>query len=499
MAGTGTLYDILANGHMDKVLTGSPQTTFWRQTFKCPTRFAMETVHQPFNTMVAAGTESQILLNRVGDMIYYTYLHVTLPGIVACDSTAPECAGISRGGGWSTFMDGNNACNACKNADESALVEYLDSSFNDMTVEQQIAELKTAKNKWLRATYGAATELACCTEGDSDCPSVVCSELGEFWCHWTNDIGHMMLEKVSLNIGGQEVDRLTGMYLFIWEELSGKAGRRLTEMVGKRYTRSQLCCDSRVKRDLYIPLPFWFTQNSGSALPLASLQFHGVNLIVHWESLTKLIVVSDSKVAVKNTETGLALTANDIRAVMETSYVYLDTVERDRFANSTFETLIVQTQSFVTMATSHIVRIPLTFNHPTLELIFAVRRQCQEKCNNWGNLSGIDGRDPIHSAQLLLNTSARFTSKPGSYYRLVQPYQHHSNIPDSFIYMMSFALTPETTTQPTGSLNLSRIDNVDLVLEMQQGLEQEQFTVMVFARNFNLMRFREGVAGAAFQ
>lgn len=50
------------------------------------------------------------------------------------------------------------------------------------------------------------------------------------------------------------------------------------EMVGKRMSRSSLICDSRQRRTLYVPLPFWFTQHSGQALSLASLQFHGVQV-----------------------------------------------------------------------------------------------------------------------------------------------------------------------------------------------------------------------------
>ena len=64
---------------------------------------------------------------------------------------------------------------------------------------------------------------------------------------------------------------------------------------------------------------------------------------------------------------------------------------------------------------------------------------------------------------------------------------------------MSFAMTPEDSTTPSGSCNLSRIDNIELVLEMQSALTNESYTVFCFSRSWNLMRFREGVAGAAFQ
>ena len=65
-------------------------------------------------------------------------------------------------------------------------------------------------------------------------------------------------------------------FLFMWEELSGKSGRRLMEMIGKRHSRSTLICDSRQRRTLYVPLPFWssmWAKNSrlrGREAPLES-------------------------------------------------------------------------------------------------------------------------------------------------------------------------------------------------------------------------------------
>ena len=46
---------------------------------------------------------------------------------------------------------------------------------------------------------------------------------------------------------------------------------------------------------------------------------------------------------------------------------------------------------------------------------------------------------------------------------------------------------------------MSRIDNIELVLELQSALANELYSVLVFSRSWNIMRFREGVAGAAFQ
>lgn len=496
---TGANYDLIARGMLDKSLTGTPQTTFWRAQWKRHTLFSIESMGQPFSTPTNFGQEAQILLNRVGDMVYYLYLHVTLPGLVACDTRTEQCPGIAAGGQFPVFMDNGGACQPCAKMDEAALLEYLPSDYNDMSTDAQADALKEAKDIWRREKYGAGRELSCCTEGDADCPDQVCPELGDTFAHYCNDVGHFMIEKAKLIIGGQQVDQLWGTFLFCWEELTGKSGRRLTELTGRRWTRSQLVCDSREERDLYIPIPFYFTLASGSALPLASLAYHGVQINIEFAKIEKLIVVSNSSVVVRNARTGQGITGNDLKAEMEVTYVYLAQEERDKFSSSHFETLIVQTQHYFKTESKQICRIPLSFNHPTLQLIFGVRRECQSRCNNHGNLSGIDGRDPIVNAELLLNTTSRFGKKPALYWRGVVPYQHHSNLPEAYIYVMSFAMTPEDSTTPSGSCNLSRIDNIELVLEMQSALTNESYTVFCFSRSWNLMRFREGVAGAAFQ
>mgnify|MGYP002050244551 FL=1 len=489
----GALTQIIAQGALDTYLTANASFTFWKVRYNKHTNFAMESIGQPFNTAVSFGSEAQITLNRNGDLIYYMYVVIDLPGITACDAAREACAGIGPG---SQFPYCGQSCAPCADADRNVVEEYVDDGYTDASSTTKTQMLKTAKDRWARDKYGACTSLECCDEAE-DCPSTLCPELGGVWAHWTNDIGQFLIRSARVVIGGSTVDTLYNDFLFLYEELSGKSGRRLTEMVGKRYSRSQLVCDSRARRVLYVPLPFWFAQHSGQALALASLQFHGVQIHVEFERLEEAVAVSGRAGGVKNRATACCLTANDLSAALETTYVYLDTTERDRFATAQYEILITQNQAFQMQTCNSQVRMQLNFNHPVIELIWAVRRQCQERCNNWFNYSGIDNRDPVVTAALFLNNQARFSNKNGSWFRLVQPYQHHSNIPDCFCYVYSFALHPEDPS-PSGSCNFSRIDHVDLALQLQDGLGKEQVTIMVFARNWNVLPFREGLAGLAY-
>jgi len=457
--------------------------------------FAIESVKQMFNTSVAFGSEAMLTLNRHGDLVYYLYVQFELPGLMACEADKGNCVGLNQ---FPTAME--LSCTPCVKADEAAWAEHMDGGDGMSSVDSgdRAAQMKAAKDQYMRTHYGHGSTLECCDEAD-DCPDNLCPELGNVWAHWVNDIGHWLIREVRIIIGGSTVDSVRNDYLFFWEELAGKAGRRLTEMVGKRYTRTQLVCDSRQKRVLFVPLPFWFTQHSGQALSLASLQFHGVQLMFEFEKLSRCVVVSNPGVVVKNVSSAAPLVNNDLCAHIETTYVFLENAERERFATNSFEVLITQHQSFYMQASNSQLRIQLNFNHPVLELIWAVRRGCHERANNWFNFSGVGGLDPVESVELFLNNQSRFSRKPGIYFRTVQPYQHHSNIPDSFIYVFSFALHPEDVA-PSGSCNMSRIDHVELQLTLQPGLtnNKEHCTVIIFARSFNIIRYRDGLAGVAF-
>ena len=489
-AGSGALTQLIAVGALDQYLTANSNFTFFKVKYNKHTNFAMESIGQPFNTAVAFGAEAQITLNRSGDLIYFMYCVIDLPAITACPAEEERCGGISPVGQFPACGD---ACNPCMEADRNAYDQYLDEGFTEAGTQERWAMVNTAKARWIRDKYGGCVPLDCCDEAE-DCPHHLCKDLNGIWAHWVNGIGMFLIRAARIVIGGSTIDTLYNDFLYIWEELTGKTGRRLNEMVGKRYSRATLCCDSRVRRTLYVPLPFWFTQHSGQALALASLQFHGVQIHIEFERLERCIVTSHSNTVVKNCGTACCLTASDLHACLETTYIYLDTDERGRFATTHYETLITQTQSFMMQTCNSQVRMQLNFNHPVLELIWAVRRKCQESCNNWFNYSGIDNRDPVISCALYLNNQSRFSSKPGVWFRLVQPYQYHSNIPDCFIYVYSFALYPEDPT-PSGSCNMSRIDHVDLALQLQESLGQEQVTIIVFARNWTVLRFREGLAG----
>ena len=106
------------------------------------------------------------------------------------------------------------------------------------------------------------------------------------------------------------------------------------------------------------------------------------------------------------------------------------------------------------------------------------------------------GENPVVTAKLQLNGQDRFSEREGSYFDVVQPFQHHTRAPDTGINVYSFALRPEEH-QPSGSCNFSRIDNAVLQLVLSSGTVQGTATakVRVYAVNYNVLRVMSGMAG----
>ena len=75
------------------------------------------------------------------------------------------------------------------------------------------------------------------------------------------------------------------------------------------------------------------------------------------------------------------------------------------------------------------------------------------------------GLNPVLRAKLQLNGHDRFSERDGRYFNLVQPYQHHERVPVTGVNVYSFGLKPEEH-QPSGTCNMSRIDNATLHLTL---------------------------------
>ena len=330
---------------------------------------------------------------------------------------------------------------------------------------------------------------------------------------YVNYYGLRLLNYVEIEIGGQKIDKHYSHWLYVWNELSLPKSKRYgySEMVGG------LGGSSVNGKTLYIPLEFWFCRNIGLALPLIALQYHEVKVNINFESATKCGAGSGT-----------------ITASLWVDYIYLDTDERRRFAQLSHEYLIEQLQFTGQEAiAASTVKTKLNFNHPCKELVWFIAKDTDTNVNNWFNYTTKSNAvttkfstnadlneklmqtdinyiaatssgpsNPVKEAKLVLNGNDRFYQRPGRYFNLIQPYQHHENIPSNAgINVYSFALKPEEH-QPSGTLNMSRIDTAVLNLTFEESISSaynaSEYTLFVYAVNYNVLRILSGMGGLAY-
>ena len=107
------------------------------------------------------------------------------------------------------------------------------------------------------------------------------------------------------------------------------------------------------------------------------------------------------------------------------------------------------------------------------------------------------GNNPIVNAKIQLNGHDRLSEREGRYFNLVQPYQHHTNVPACGINVYSFALKPEEH-QPSGTCNMSRIDQAELRFNLTDACVTGTSTIRIYAVNYNVLRIMSGMGGLAY-
>ena len=438
----GGLLQLVAYGAQDVYLTGNPQITFFKVVYRRHTNFAIEAIQQTFNGNAGYGNTVTCQISRNGDLINRMYLQVDVP------------------------------------------------KKKDLTS-------KTT------STY-------------------------------QNYLGLRLIKSVVIEIGGQQIDKHYSDWLYIWNELSLPIGKRYAydTMVGAdKDILNGLDIIGEIPdasdTTLYIPFEFWFCRNVGLALPLIALQYHEVKVKIDFETKANCI----------STPAGLLTDFEDIKNIsLWADYIFLDTDERRRFAQLSHEYLIEQLQF---TGTEPLVpgtnRIKLNFNHPCKELVWVAKTTPTDNKTRWYDYTIKDGADgdtalskavdgsaiaggqrtsnylvisdikpltnnnPFTNAILQLNGNDRFAVREGDYFNYVQPFQHHTNVPvHNSINVYSFALKPEDH-QPSGTLNMSRIDTATLMVSAQtpdSGLTYQG--INIYAVNYNVLRILSGMGGLAY-
>ena len=503
----GALMQLVAYGAQDVFLTGTPEITFWKVSYRRHTNFAMESIEQTFSGQADFGRRVTCTISRNGDLAYRTYLQVTLPQI---DQT----------------LNGTS---------ENIYARWL-----DFPGEQLIAQVEVEiGGQRIDRQYGD-------------------------WMHIWNQLTLSAEQQSGYNKMVGNTTQLTYLVDPNWAALDGPCAGSTgpAQVCAPRKALPETT--------LYVPLQFWFSRNPGLALPLIALQYHEVKINIDFRPIGECLWAVSTATAGSGTNQSVsaAYSQSLVAASLYVDYIFLDTDERRKMAQNPHEYLIEQVQFTGDESVgSSSNRIKLNFNHPCKELVWVVQPDANvDYCasleddkdlfallgaqpfnytdaldvlsnsltaftntagasnmvsgNAFADASGAGGfvndaaafvlgeaaldmhcwgENPVVTAKLQLNGQDRFSEREGSYFDVVQPFQHHTRAPDSGINVYSFALKPEEH-QPSGTCNFSRIDNavLQLVLSSNTVSGSDTAKVRVYAVNYNVLRVMSGMAGVAY-
>ena len=221
-------------------------------------------------------------------------------------------------------------------------------------------------------------------------PDIPANTDNQIYTAWTDNIGHHLLKRIDLEVGGQLIDRQYGDWLEIWSQLSVPAGQMAgyREMIGQD-PPGPLGLNLGLQRDrasailpgrtIYVPLQFWFCRNVGLALPLIALQYHEVKITVELRPLKELIACFDTQATGNTVSYPLPIMDELIDPALWVDYIFLDVEERRRFAQVTHEYLVEQIQlntfTFPGASTNNEVTLDLHLENPVKELIWVAQYQ----------------------------------------------------------------------------------------------------------------------------
>ena len=554
----GALMQLVAYGAQDVFLTGTPEITFWKVSYRRHTNFAMESIEQTFSGQADFGRRVTCTISRNGDLCYRTYLQVTLPEI---NQNMRPTTGTQNDGVYARWLDFIG----------EQLISQVEVEIGGQRIDRQYGD-------WMH-----------------------------IWNQLTMSAEHQR--------GYFKMIGNTTQLTYITDPTFAPIAGPCAAAGGP----NQICAPRNAlpETTLYIPLLFWFCRNPGLALPLIALQYHEVKINIDFQPIGQCLWAVKTLAGTSGTvSVPQAYQQSLVAASLYVDYIFLDTDERRKMAQNPHEYLIEQLQFTGDESVgSSSNKIKLNFNHPCKELIWVVQpdanvdycssldaSQVLYKCfgaqpfnytdaidalpnaihafggpvetqgtngfiatnglfqmagaldggieyvpnpngtlsnvpisNNglssaqqWGTgtFTGLDGappsasyvsdagtfvlsetaldmhcwgENPVVTAKLQLNGQDRFSEREGSYFDVVQPFQHHTRSPDSGINVYSFALRPEEH-QPSGSCNFSRIDNAVLQLVLSAGTVSGTATakVRVYAVNYNVLRVMSGMAGVAY-
>jgi hypothetical protein len=370
---------------------------------------------------------------------------------------------------------------------------------------------------------------------------------------WTQNFMHNIVRECSLTFNDLTAARFDHYHLDFWAAFTVPAGKRnaYDNMIGNFASMVQPhgagveLGPVIAQHTLNLPLPFFYTRDSGVALPTAALPYNDMRINFSFRNWNELLILDNIAVPTARNQPVLG---NDVAGLGSSSapieisncqlwanYAIVSNDERKRMGCAPRDILIEQVQTAPRQTftpSQNGQRFDIRFSHAVKVLFFAVRNSTfQAEWSNYTTASPIDNGtvvnfspfgaaaadgvrpgavDPILQTSLIYENTNRLAQMGSDYFSLVNPYYTAVSIPDSTGYHLYSYSLDFYCLDPMGSTNYGKLTNVSIVPEPSSGAltgaqgngglnsgmtVNQTYEFVVTAVNNNIVRIAGGALG----
>jgi len=181
---------------------------------------------------------------------------------------------------------------------------------------------------------------------------------------YVNRLGHAIIDNISINVGGVELDIQYGDFMYIYNELNRNNSHddNFDKMIGNISSLKNIDVEHE-EFTLYIPLNFWFTKSTFLSFPVCAINNQNFQVNV---TLNEAIDCINYKGA--TIPSSLPTITSSYLLV---DYIYLDLEEQSLFKSEQHNYLIEQVQDLTDNINLQTSRINLSFDKPCKYIVWA--------------------------------------------------------------------------------------------------------------------------------
>lgn len=367
---------------------------------------------------------------------------------------------------------------------------------------------------------------------------------------YVDNLMHNLVRNVQIEFNDLQVQEYTNYWLddnFEWR-CPGQKRQGYLNMIGmtSNYTKPVGVNASVGGTALTLPLPFFYGEDSGIALPVAALPFNDVKITYDFRDWTELVIINPGPAGLVSVsdvctyvngvpQDGQQPALSNVETYAHYAIVHND--ERVKMGDAPRDILIHQIQetqvapfkditagrSAFDLRLSHAI-VLFTYKAQNISLGQKFAGKLGMEWSNYTTLSsvltppnGVDPADPIAFTTLFYENSVRLANS-SDYFSLTHPWYFSDAIAENTGYhMYSYALKPWDPTRPSGSTDYSKLANVSLAHDPSESAVAaakgqyengddilwpsdndsfpQTFQHVFAARNWNILRVANGSAG----